>query len=242
MEGIALFDWMMRPIDITRPHEIDFAHAWHGRLMVIAWGVLVPIGVIAARFFKVLPRQRFPDEVDNRTWWRTHLTAQWSSLAMMAVGLWLVTNAEIGLPSVTSGAWLHAWLGWAVLALGLMQVTSGLLRGSKGGPKDPRGSMRGDHYDMTRRRLLFERIHKTCGYTVMLLAMIAVLSGMWQANAPVWMWLFIPGWWMALAFLFMRFQRRGMVVDTYLAIWGPSPEHPGNTRRQEARAQRLAER
>ena len=242
MEGFALYDWLMTPIDAGRIHDIDLEHAWHGRLMVIAWGILVPIGVIAARFFKVLPRQRFPEETDNRVWWRTHLTAQWSSLAMMAVGVWLVRSTDAVLPTITNSAWLHAWLGWAVLTLGLLQGVSGLLRGTKGGPKDPRGTLRGDHYDMTRRRLAFERFHKTSGYTVLLIAMVTVLTGMWQANGPLWMWLFIPSWWAFLAVLFVRFQRRGMVVDTYLAIWGPNPDHPGNTRREEARARRLAER
>ena len=230
MEDPGLLTWLLGPIDPARPHAVDATHAWHGRLMVLAWGVLIPIGVIAARFFKVLPRQRFPEEVDNRVWWRTHLIAQWSSLALMAAGLWLVWNATLALPSITGTRWLHGWLGWAVLALGLLQGISGLLRGSQGGPNDPRGRMRGDHYDMTPRRLLFERLHKTVGYGAMMLAMAAVLSGMWQANAPRWMWGVIPVWWALLIVLFVLFQRRGMVIDTYLAIWGPDPSHPGNNR------------
>ena len=225
-----MIEWLLTPIDATRPHDVAFHQAWHGRLMVLAWGFLVPAGVIAARFFKVLPRQRFPEVVDNRVWWRTHLTAQWSSLAMMTIGLVLVLNAPTAQPSATASAWLHHWLGWAVLAMGLVQGSSGLLRGSKGGPTDPRGRMRGDHYDMTRRRLAFERLHKTLGYTALMLAMLTVLTGLWQANAPRWFWLVLSFWWGALVMLFYVFQRRGMVIDTYVAIWGPDPNHPGHPR------------
>nr|WP_275296982.1 cytochrome b561 domain-containing protein [Jannaschia sp. Os4] len=220
---------MLASIDATRPHDVSVGIAWHGRAMVLAWGVLVPIGVIAARFFKVLPRQRYPEVIDSRVWWRTHLTAQWTSLALMGVGMALVLYAP---PSPSATAWvdLHGWLGWAIIALGAAQGLSGLFRGSKGGPNDPRGRFRGDHYDMTPRRLAFERFHKTVGYSVLLLSVVTVTTGLWQANAPRWMWLVLGLWWSGLAVIFVLLQRRGMVVDTYRAIWGPDPNHPGNTR------------
>ena len=237
-----MIEWLLAPIDAARVHDVPFHQAWHGRLMVIAWGVLVPIGVLAARFFKVLPTQRFPEVVDNRAWWRTHLGAQWSSLAMMTLGLLMVLNAPTVQPSLTQASWLHAWLGYAVLALGLTQAASGLLRGSKGGPTDPRGRMRGDHYDMTARRRAFERLHKTLGYAALALSAAAVLSGLWQANAPRWFWLVLTVWWIAIAALFVAFQRRGMVMDTYVAIWGPDPTHPGHPSRRPRRDHRGAQR
>ncbi|KIT14839.1 cytochrome b561 domain-containing protein [Jannaschia aquimarina] len=225
-----MIDWLLAPIDLTRPHDVGALHAWHGRLMVLAWGVLVPLGVIIARFFKVLPRQRFPEVVENLFWWRTHLAAQGGALVLMAVGLVLVLWTGPGV-SATAGAWVHHWLGWAILALGAAQGMSGLLRGTKGGPTDPRGSLRGDHYDMTRRRLVFERVHKTLGYAALALSLAAVMTGLWQANAPRWMWMSLSFWWGGLAAAFVIFQRRGMVVDTYVALWGPDPSHPGNARR-----------
>lgn len=42
--------------------------------MVVAWGVLLPLGILIARFFKVTPRQRWPAELDNKFWWYSHLT------------------------------------------------------------------------------------------------------------------------------------------------------------------------
>ncbi|GIT89710.1 hypothetical protein JANAI62_08050 [Jannaschia pagri] len=229
-----MLDWLLSPIDASRAHDLGFHLSWHGRAMVLAWGVLVPTGVIAARFFKVLPRQKFPETVDNRVWWRTHLGAQISALVMMAVGLYLVLAAPERASSITSSAWLHRALGWAVLWLGILQAGSGVFRGSKGGPTDKR-SLRGDHYDMTPRRLAFEAMHKGSGYAALILSMLAVLSGIWQSNAPIWMWIVLPLWWVLLATLFVLFQRRGMVVSTYEAIWGPDPNHPGNRPRGPAR-------
>ena len=231
-----MLDWLLTPIDPERAHDLGFHLKWHARIMVIAWGVLVPAGVIAARFFKVLPRQRFPQEVGNLVWWRTHLVAQIGALLMMAAGLWLVLMRPETTSSLTGSAWLHRAFGWAVLWLGAMQALSGAFRGSKGGPTDPRGSMRGDHYDMTPRRLAFETMHKAAGYAALGLSMGAVLSGLWQTNAPYWMWIVLPAWWVFLGVLFILFQKRGMVIDTYVAIWGPDAAHPGNAQRGPTRA------
>ena len=225
-----MLEWLLTPIDAARPHDLGFNLKWHGRFMVVAWGILVPAGVIAARFFKVLPRQNFPQKVESLLWWRAHLFAQCWALVLMGVGLWLVLARDVS-ATVTASVWIHHLMGWAVMALGAMQALSGALRGTKGGPTDPRGRLRGDHYDMTRRRVIFERVHKSIGYAALVLSAAAVLTGMWQANAPHWMWILIPGWWAVLVVVFVLFQRRGMVIDTYVALWGPDPTHPGNRRR-----------
>lgn len=228
--GIAPLDWLLAPIDARRPHHLGPGLSWHGRLMVLAWGVLVPTGVIAARFFKVLPRQRFPEVVDSRVWWRTHLAAQIGAILVTLAGLALVLSSDRGVAS-TASLWTHRALGYCVLALGVAQGVSGAFRGSKGGPTDRRGP-RGDHYDMTPRRRAFERFHKAAGYAALALSLAAVLTGLWQANGPRWMWITLVAWWALLAAMFLAFQRRGMVVDTYLAIWGPEAHHPGNRPRR----------
>jgi hypothetical protein len=213
--------WLLAPLDPDRAHLLDMTVAWHGRLMVLAWGVLAPVGVVAARFFKVLPGQDWPRELDNRFWWRTHLTCQYAAGAAMLLGFvlaWRSGGATAGLA--------HRLLGFAVLALGAAQFAAGWLRGSKGGPTDP--VLRGDHYDMTPRRRLFESVHKSLGYVALALGAAAILTGLHAANAPVWMWLAILSWWAALAALFARLQRRNAIVPTYQAIWGPDPIHPGN--------------
>lgn len=196
---------------------------------MLAWGVLVPAGVIAARFFKILPGQDWPRELDSHAWWLTHRIAHYIAGLLTLAGLGLVLQGLAGLGA--SGS--HAIFGWAVAALASAQFLGGWLRGSKGGPTDPRpdGTHRGDHYDMTRRRLAFEYLHKIGGYAALCLATAAILTGLWRANAPVWMWLALAVWWLALAIAFVALQRAGRAIDTYQAIWGPDARHPGNARR-----------
>ncbi len=222
-------EWLLAPMDASRAHEIGWHLSWHARIMVLAWGVLVPLGVIIARYFKIFPNQDWPRKLDHRLWWNTHRICQYAACVLMVVGLWMILNAP---PSGTING-PHWFLGWASLALAFVQMTGGLLRGTKGGPTDPAkdGSPRGDHFDMTQRRLEFEVIHKGAGYVALIMSALAILSGLWQANAPNWMMVSILLWWACLVLGCIIFQRREMAVDTYQAIWGPDPSLPGNQRK-----------
>lgn len=221
-----MWDWLLSPMDASRVHEVGTAISWHGRSMVIAWGVLAPLAVIIARFFKVWPGQDWPREVDNLAWWRTHWIGQSVVLALSVLGFVLVLPADLQNMS------LHNQLGYGVLALLVLQVLLGLFRGSKGGPTSPAadGSLRGHHYDMTPWRLVFEAVHKSTGYALLVLAAATILLGLSKANGPNWMWVTLILWWAGLACVFVILQRRGMAIDTYQAIWGTDPSHPGNTR------------
>ena len=217
-------DWLLSPIDPSRAHEVGFAISWHARAMVLAWGVVAPVAVLIARFFKILPGQNWPQELDNQVWWRTHWISHTLVLAISLVAFALVLPPDFGAMS------LHNTLGYAVLALLIVQVLLGVFRGSKGGPTDlaADGSVHGDHYDMSARRKMFEAAHKSLGYFALGLAMVTILLGLWQANGPVWMWLALILWWVFLASCFVLMQRRGLAVDTYQAIWGADPGLPGN--------------
>lgn len=217
-----MVEWLLSPIDPARAHNVAGMIAWHARAMVLAWAILLPLGVLTARFFKIMPGQDWPRRLDNKAWWHTHLALQYGGGVVMALGLAVILSGA----SATGGAGVHRWLGYAVLGIGAAQFIGGLARGSKGGPTEP--SLRGDHYDMTPRRLLFERIHKSFGYVGLALAALAILTGLWLANAPVWMWLVLILWWLGLGLAFILLQRAGRAVDTYQAIWGPGAEHPGN--------------
>ncbi|MBN8490271.1 MAG: cytochrome b [Gammaproteobacteria bacterium] len=200
--------------------------------MVLAWSLAVPTAVLLARFFKVTPGQRWPQELDNPTWWHGHRIANYLAVLLTALALALIARgAGLAGPART----LHAALGWSVAALALVQLLSAHLRGSKGGPTAPRRhpdgrvrDLRGDHYDMTPRRILFEAVHKGAGYLVLLLALASTATGLRQADAPRWMVLLIGLWWSVLAVAFIIWQRRGRCLDTYQAIWGPGHEHPGH--------------
>ncbi|MEM1074187.1 MAG: cytochrome b561 domain-containing protein [Pseudomonadota bacterium] len=219
-------EWLWAPIDPSRAHDISFAVSWHARSMVIAWAVIAPLAVIAARFFKVMPGQDWPRELDNQIWWRSHWIGQVAVLVFTLVGLLLILGT-----AVERG--LHGTLGYAVLVLLAGQVGLGIFRGTKGGPtaRGTDGSLRGDHYDMTPWRVMFEWLHKGLGYTVLVLAAVVIALGLWQANAPIWMWLLIALWYLILICASTVLQLQGRAVDTYQAIWGPDPVHPGNARK-----------
>lgn len=214
--------WLLAPLDPSRVHDVGLAVAWHGRLMVAAWGVLLPLGILIARYYKVTPRQDWPRELDNKFWWRGHLSCQYLGGGFMLAGFLLIRISG----AATGAAALHQTLGYAVLVLGLLQFIDGWLRGTKGGPTD--ATLRGDHYDMTLRRVLFEHLHRKVGYVVLALGAAAILTGLWTANAPRWMPLLLGVWWAVLIVAAVRLELQGRRVSSYHAIWGPDPAHPGN--------------
>jgi hypothetical protein len=212
----------------------------HGLLMAVSWGLLLPSGVLVARFYKVTRGQNYPQELDNRFWWVWHQVLQYSGIGLMTLGTLV---AIMGVQQHLST--LHSWFGAGVVALGWLQVVGGWLRGSKGGPYDAQKRplspelWRGDHYDMTLRRRAFEALHKGGGYLALGLAIPTVLLGLRLVAAPLWAYGAYLAAQLALALLFLRLQRQGRQIDTYRAIWGPDPLHPGNEGREPTRSDDL---
>lgn len=219
----ALLNWLNTPLSGAATHSIAPWTAWHARLMVLGWGILMPIGALAARFYKVLPAQDWPKELDNKTWWHAHRWVQGAAVACMTAGLVLAFGAGRG---DSPAAQVHAALGWGLCIAGWAQVLAGLCRGSKGGPTS--GQWRGDHYDMSAWRLGFERFHKGLGWLAILVAIPTIAVGLMVSDAPRWMAGVLIVWWCGLAAWFVRLQMRGRCIDTYQAIWGPDEVHPGN--------------
>ena len=221
-------EWLFAALDSTRVHDVPAALAWHARAMTLAWGILAPCGIVAARFLKLWPGQNWPERLDHPGWWHIHRACQYGAGGLSVVGLALILSR----PGWSGLATVHGLLGWSVVALAALQFVSAWLRGSKGGPTapNPDGSWRGDHYDMTARRIAFEYVHKFFGYFAVLLAAAAIASGLWHANAPVWMALAIGLWWALCLAVFLHLQWRGRAFDTYQAHWGADPVHPGNRR------------
>jgi hypothetical protein len=221
-----VISWLALPLSASVVHSIEPWAAWHARLMVLSWGLLVPLGVLIARFYKVTPGQDWPRVIDNKFWWHSHRLLQWTGLVLMTAGAWFVWGRAMG---ATTAAKIHALIGWSLLLAGWLQVIGSFARGSTGGPLDEKSnSLRGDHYDMTPRRLVFERVHKSLGWTAVLGSVIAIVLGLFLADAPRWMLFLMIGWWLTLACAFTWLQRRGRCIDTYQAIWGPDLSHPGN--------------
>lgn len=225
---IHIIQWINQPIDHTRPHDIEPYIAWHARFMVLAWGVLLPLGILIARFFKITPKQHFPKITDNRFWWHSHIILQASGgiIAVFSFVLVLVFGRQRDIPT-------HEILGWITMIGLCIQVLMTQFRGNAGGPKEfkKNNTIRGHHYDMTTRRYVFEYAHKFFGYVLLLLSWATGATGMWAVNAPIWMWIVLSIWLCMLICAFVYLQYRGYAVDTYEALWGMDTIHPGNNKR-----------
>ena len=219
-----MIDWILQPVSGAAAHVIAPEVAWHARLMVLSWAVLIPIGVLWARFWKIAPGQDFPRERDDKRWWNAHRWLQILAVLLSIVAVFLVWKSG----PLSDATAVHRYLGWSVVLAGLWQFFHGLARGSKGGPTDT--TIRGDHFDMTARRVVFERVHKSLGWLALIVTVAAVVTGLITSDAPRWMFAGIGAWWVALMVLFVFWQRAGRVVDTYQAIWGVDPALPGMNR------------
>lgn len=213
----------------------------HALLMTLAWLVLVPIGVVAVRFFKTRPR---PFGIDKRglgsfhpklLCWTIHYIALYGAIALSLAGL--------GMAMLVSGGFsgsMHAVWGIATVAFGCLQIVSAWFRGTHGGryapgadPNDA-STWHGDHFDMTPRRRWFEAYHKTSGYFALVLALGAVTSGLfqfWMPSIALALALALAG----LLFAFVWLEGRGFRHDTYHSVYGTHPSLPYN----KARAIRL---
>ena len=202
----------------------------HGALMLIAWLVLLPLGALIARTRKVTPRQDWPRVVENLTWWWLHRLLQWAGVGTALLGLAVAWRAT---GTLATGL-LHVQAGLLVLTLAALQIVSTWFRGDKGGPTgthaDPAqpSTWRGDHYDMTPRRRAFEAWHKTAGWASILLALLTILLGLRLYGWPR----PLVGSTIALGLLqagvAIWLIRSARGINTYQALWGPDPRHPGN--------------
>jgi hypothetical protein len=203
------------------------AHLLHGACMILAWGGMLPAGAIVARWWKVTPGQDFPRLRDNPLWWNWHRALQYGGIAVATAGL-----VAILLETGGRFAHAHAWIGAAAMLLGWAQVIGAQFRGSKGGPTDPAAdpadpaTWRGDHFDMTPRRRVFEALHKTGGWLTLALAALALGTGVALIGTPDWLLALLGLAWMAALFAALDLARQRRHVDTYVAIWGPALHSP----------------
>ncbi len=217
-----MIQWFLTPMSGAHEHVIAGAIAWHGRYMVLAWGVLIPLAILVARFWKIWPKQPWPQELDNKNWWNLHRLLHSLALVLITAAAYIAVRHR-GAAAFSFS--LHALLGWSLVATVWIQVLGGLARGSKGGPTETH--LRGDHFDMTSRRQHFERLHKAIGWLSVPLAMLTILLGMAASDAPRWMPLTLLCWWAVLGGLAWRWQTEHRCIDTYQAIWGNDSHLPG---------------
>lgn len=229
-------EWLLTPMSGSMDHSVGAGTAWHGRLMVLAWLILAPLSIIIARFYKVTANQDWPRVLDNPFWFIAH-----RRIGYLAGVFMLIALGAIYWGNGFEFRWLsfHGTVGWSLLLLGAVQIIGSAFRGTHGGPVHPMTReaipperWHGDHYSMTRRRIVFEYLHKSMGYALLPFIGLAISSGLSVVDAPRWMWAATAGLCLVFVGLFVRLQRQGRCIDTYQAIWGGDRTLPGNRREQ----------
>lgn len=189
------------------------------------WMVLVPLCILIIRFGKPKPTEfgvRTRIAITNPQWWwfNTHKYGLFLAMFLSLGGVLVAIVVSGGV----SGS-VHSMFGIMTIVMGCLQVISALVRGTHGGkfyytadPDDP-ATWRGDHYNHTPRRRLFEAYHKTSGYFTSVFAMGAVGSGLMQYPMPALAWLMVI---IPVAFLaaWVRLEFLGRRYDGYKAVHG----------------------
>lgn len=144
-------------------------HTAHGFFMVLAWGVLLPLGVWCARY-----KKNAEDRKDN-TWFKYHQALQLSGFLFFVIGFLIavVMQDEDKKTHFKRG---HPTLGLVMMILASIQILAGIFRA--------------DHEASW--RAAWEVFHKYFGRVLLYLAFFTIFSGFRTLDGPpVWMILFI---------------------------------------------------
>ncbi len=222
------------PSDFTIPLlgiQVEAHWSLHAWLMFSLWFVLAPVSILAMRYLKPKPREYGVPNAGSYFFSRMHFLGLQATVVLSLLGGALAFLVSRGF----SGS-LHACFGVATILFGTLQIISAWMRGTHGGkyghdanPDDP-STWGGDHYDMTPRRIWFEAYHKASGYFTLAMAFGAIATGL----AQYW----VGSIALAGVVLFFGYgvivvvaEGKGMRFDTYRAVYGTHPDHPGNQRR-----------
>lgn len=217
---------------------IEIHWDYHAMLMVGIWFLLVPLCILAIRYFKPKPTERGLQSkirvLDIKWWWfHAHKFGLYVAIGLSLLGLAVALVVSKGF----SGS-VHSVFGLLTIVLGCLQVVSSWLRGVHGGrfynnadPDDP-SAWHGDHYNMTSRRKRFETYHKTAGYFSAFTAVGAVASGLMQFPMPgLAVFLVLAG--ILIFVLTLLLEHSGKRYDSYRAVFGYHPDHPYNKARRQ---------
>ncbi|XP_078177944.1 cytochrome b561 and DOMON domain-containing protein At5g47530-like [Carex rostrata] len=124
----------------------------HGVLNTISWGILLPLGVMIARYVKVF-------QAMDPAWFYLHITCQCSGYILGVAGWGL--GLKLGSESKGITEYSHRNLGISLFVFATLQVFALLLRPHK----------------TNKYRLYWNIYHYTVGYAVILLSIINIFKG-----------------------------------------------------------------
>ncbi|EEF46893.1 dopamine beta-monooxygenase, putative [Ricinus communis] len=128
--------------------------AVHGFMMFLAWGILLPGGILAARYLK---------HVKGDGWYQVHVYLQYSGLAIVLLGL-LFAVAELRGFYVSS---LHVKFGLTAIFLACVQPVNAYMR-----PKKP---VNGE--EVSSKRLVWEYFHIIVGRCAIIAGVASLFTG-----------------------------------------------------------------
>ncbi|XP_057433030.1 cytochrome b561, DM13 and DOMON domain-containing protein At5g54830-like [Lotus japonicus] len=172
--------------------------AVHGFMMFLAWGILLPGGILAARYLKHLK---------GDGWYKIHVYLQYSALAIIFLAL-LFAVAELRGFHVSSA---HVKFGITAIFLACLQPVNAFLRP----PKQTNGEQ------APFKRVLWEYFHVVVGRSAVVVGIAALFSGMKHlgqrydlenANGLNWamvIWFSVG----ALTVVYLEYQERQRIRD-----------------------------
>ncbi|KAL8205323.1 hypothetical protein R6Q57_008874 [Mikania cordata] len=125
----------------------------HGVLNAVSWGILMPMGAMAARYLKVFT-------VANPAWFYIHVATQTSAYVVGVAG-W-ATGLKLGSDSAGIDYDTHRNIGFILFFFGTLQVFALLLR-----PKPD-----------NKYRFYWNIYHHSLGYSIIILSIINVYEGL----------------------------------------------------------------
>ncbi|KAK8272557.1 hypothetical protein V6Z11_D11G340500 [Gossypium hirsutum] len=147
----------MHTVTSQRPAEqgLQPVKAVHGFILFLSWCILIPGGILAARYLK---------HVKGDGWYQIHIYLQYSGLAIILLGV-LFAVAELRGFYVSS---LHVKLGIAAIVFASLQPMNAYLR-----PEKP-----ANREDASTKRLIWEYFHVIIGRVAITVGIAALFTGM----------------------------------------------------------------
>jgi len=127
----------------------------HGFMMFLAWGILLPGGILSARYLK---------HIKGDGWFKIHMYLQCSGLAIVFLGL-LFAVAELNGFSFSS---THVKFGFTAIVLACAQPVNAWLRPAK----PAQGEL------ISSKRLIWEYSHSIVGQSAVVVGVVALFTGM----------------------------------------------------------------
>ncbi|MCD7455876.1 hypothetical protein HAX54_029978 [Datura stramonium] len=123
----------------------------HGLLNAVSWGIMMPIGILFARYLKVF---------SDPAWFYLH--SIWQITAYVIGGVGWVTGLQLGSESHGIQFTAHRTIGIVLFSLATLQASAMLLR-----PKR-------DH----KHRIYWNIYHRSVGYSIVVLGIINIFKGL----------------------------------------------------------------